>query len=134
MSRPSVSPAPKTVRDFYRASPDFRRAIRARLDRPDWLASRADLAARVATLAEEGEVAIVFGGMDCDCARWDDRVATVPALPVAVVQWIDRYHEGAEGPQWTRLERPSVARDLRSSSRDLALEAFEDGHPHVVRL
>ena len=77
-------------------------------------------------------VAVVYGGMDCDCSRWDDRVAILPAVPTVVSRWVDRYHDGAEGPQWTRISRPSRA-PKKSTSRDLALEAFEDGHPHVVR-
>jgi hypothetical protein len=100
----------------------------------DRLEERAGLAARIAQCAQGGRVAIVYGGMDCDCSRWDDRVVLVPATTVAVERWIDSYHERAEGPQWTRVTTPAEARGLKASSRDLALEAFEDGHQHVVYL
>ena len=87
----------------------------------DWLA-----------LCEEGgKVAIVYGGMDCDCSRWDDEVAIVSANLVTYFAWSDSYDDGAEGPQWHRVCKPSEA-PQKSSHRDLALEAFEDGHPHHV--
>ena len=38
----------------------------------------------------------------------------------------------AEGPQWQTLQKPSFAADLIEDDRDLALEAFEDGHSHVL--
>lgn len=100
--------------------------------REDYLAERQRLARKIRSMAERGEVAIVHGGIDCDGSRWDDRVAYVPALPVAVEKWLDDYNDGAEGPQWTSIWKPSEARELRSSSRDLVLEAYEDGHPHVI--
>lgn len=86
----------------------------------------------VRDLAEGGKVALVNGGMDCDCSRWENSVSMVPATVRAVDEWIESFYEHAEGPQWHYVERPSVARTLRASSRDLALEAFEDGHQHVV--
>ncbi|WP_114947272.1 hypothetical protein [Microvirga calopogonii] len=98
----------------------------------DFLARRADLKAKISDLQEGGKVAIAYGGIDCDGGRWDNRVSTVPASPVAVERWYDRYEARAEGPQWQTLEKPSVASDLVEDDRDLALEAFEDGHSHVL--
>lgn len=99
---------------------------------PDRLEQRAERAVRIAERQEGGEVAIVYGGVDCDGGRWDDCTAIVPATVVAVEHWLNDYYDGAEGPQWHRLSRPSSARELTRSSRDLALEAFEDGHAHVI--
>ena len=56
----------------------------------------------------------------------------VPATVIAVERWVDRYHAQAEGRQWQSLERPSVAAKLTADERDLAAEAFEDGHAHVL--
>jgi len=98
----------------------------------DRLAERVRQQTRIAELAENGRIAIVYGGIDCDGGRWDNRVALVPATVVAVNRWIDRYHFNAEGPQWQTLARPSEVADLREDTRDLALEAFEDGHAHVL--
>lgn len=113
----------------------LRRAIRLSC-RPacdDHIANHARFVERVRACVEDGMVAVVYGGMDCDCSRWDDRVVLLPAVPVVVDKWICDYHDGAEGPQWTRISRPSRA-PKKSTSRDLALEAFENGHPHVVYL
>jgi hypothetical protein len=98
----------------------------------DLLARRANLKKSLAELQEGGEVAIVYGGIDCDGGRWDNRVTKVSAIPVAGERWHDRYEAQAEGPQWQRLEKPSAAADLIEDDRDLALEAFEDGHSHVL--
>jgi hypothetical protein len=122
-----------SMRDVYYSNSCLRKMVRERMPE-DYLAKRAEFAARIHQFAEDGFVAVVYGGMDCDCARWDDRVVILPAIPTVVVHWIDQYNEGAEGPQWTNLERPSIANELTPSSRDLALEAFEDGHPHSIHL
>lgn len=122
---PFTNRVKKIIKTHFRASrnPAF-----------DPLANRQRLKAEITSCAENGQVAIVYGGMDCDCSRWDNRVAIVTAATVIVERWIESYHEGAEGPQWTQIERPSEARKLEPSSRDLALEAFEDGHPQVVHV
>ena len=83
--------------------------------------------------SEFGEVAIVSWGMDCDCAQWADRVVYLPDTLTAVEEWVDRYERNAEGPQGWRLEYPSIADGMVATSRDLALEAYEDGHSWVVR-
>jgi hypothetical protein len=93
----------------------------------DFLAQRIERQKQLADLQEGGLVAIVYGG-----GRWDNRVSLVPATITAVEQWAERYHAQAEVPQWQRLERPSIAADLVEDDRDLALEAFEDGHSHVL--
>jgi hypothetical protein len=98
----------------------------------DFLARRADLKTRIGQLQERGKIAIVYSGIDCDGGRWDNRVSEVAAIPVAVERWYDRYEAQAEGPQWQTLEKPSVAADLVEDDRDLAMEAFEDGHSHVL--
>lgn len=93
---------------------------------------------RIATLGERVKgrkglwIAMVNGGMDCDCSKWDNAVSLVRATVKACDAWVEAFYSGAEGPQWFCVERPSVAAELERSSRDLALEAFEDGHPHVV--
>ena len=82
--------------------------------------------------AENGKVAIVYGFMDCDCARSDDNVNIIDANIVSVNQWEERFWDGAEGQQWWSIETMAYANSLTPSSRDLAMEAFEDGHPHVI--
>lgn len=77
-------------------------------------------------------IAIVTSGMDCDGARWDNAVHIVPAIPSMVDQWLDSYYTGAEGPQSHYFARPSATRALKRTTRDLAMEAHENGHDHVL--
>jgi hypothetical protein len=109
---------------------------------------RINLIRKIQDCTEDGKVCTVWGGMDCDCATWEGRVTThsladeydmhdgdgnpYKSLTHAVLAYIDRQYENAEGRLHFDVLRPSEAKDVESSSRDLALEAFEDGHPHVV--
>ena len=86
----------------------------------------------IARCAEGGKVAVVWSGRDCDGSRYEHSVAIVEAKKKAVDAHIEHTYEWADGPCAYYIERPSVARDLKYSSRDLALEAFEDGHSHVI--
>jgi hypothetical protein len=101
-------------------------------DATDARMARQRLLRDVVEFAEKGKVALVNSGMDCDCSRWENNVSLVKATVKDVDQWIDQFYANAEGPQSHYIQRPSVARMLTRSSRDLALEAFEDGHQHVV--
>ena len=90
---------------------------------------RQNMAAHIAKHSENGQVAMVYGGMDCDGARWDNRIERVPATVMHVERWANNYMDNAEGPQWWHIESPSEVHDLKPSMRDIALEAFENGHP-----
>lgn len=114
----------RVFKNLWKAMPIFQRE--------DNLKRRARVAALVRELEENGQVAVVTSGMDCDCCRWDDVVEILPAVPIEVERWADEYYERAEGPQSHYLERPSKAKKLRAGHRDLALEAFEEGHPNVI--
>lgn len=96
------------------------------------LIGRVRLWVEIRRKAEGGEVAVVHNGMDCDCSRWEGVVVYLPANLKEVEGWVESFYDNAEGPQGHYLEYPSVAASLRSSSRDLALEAFENGHPHSI--
>ena len=77
-----------------------------------------------------GMVCLVSSGMDCDHATWlyGDIVPT-PTV-TAFMRQHAAYMAGAEGPQGMYAVPPTECPE--SESRDLILEAFEDGHPHVV--
>ena len=98
--------------------------------REDWLEERRHLAAVIAKDAEDGEVAIIESGMDCDGVKYWGRACVVPASVMAVLLWEKRTEEWADGPFYWHIERPSA--EVESGSRDLGMEAFEDGHPHVI--
>jgi hypothetical protein len=119
-------------------TPSLRRALRRigktgpRAWRRDYLQDRAATAARIAQLAENGRIAVVENGMDCDCVRYTGWVTILPATTMAVEAWARREQSNAEWPWGFYLERPSEAAEIKRQSRDLALEAFEDGRPHLI--
>lgn len=129
-------------------SPVMRRAI-LRLIRkfPDITASRkpcdldwrinekAAWRAKIDAATENGKVGIVVAGMDCDCSKYYHEKVVV--APVSIVRWLrdyDAHCEWLDGPENMYFVKPSQIRDGYSEHRDLALEAYEDGHPHVVYL
>jgi hypothetical protein len=82
---------------------------------------------------ENGQVAIMGRGMDCDGSAWDDRFyCLLPAIPTLIQRWLNEKYEQAEGPESYWLVKPSEVEDHEEQNRDLALEAFEDGHSHVL--
>lgn len=81
---------------------------------------------------ENGWVAIVHGGMDCDCCCYEGNVSLVKATVKAVDAAVESLYVYAEGPIHWEIKSPSAASTVKSSSRDLALEAFENGHSWSV--
>lgn len=101
--------------------------------RSDWLAVREETARRIAELAENGAVAVIESGMDCDGVQYSGHVHII-AASVVRLELLDKHtNEWADGPYYLSLERPSKARQVEYSSRDLGMEAFENGHPWVLR-
>jgi hypothetical protein len=85
---------------------------------------------QIAELQEEGSIAVMWSGRDCDGVQYSGSMRMVAADPASVIRHIDETYEWADGPcSWT-LMRPSEAIKVLYQSRDLTLEAFEDGHPH----
>lgn len=95
---------------------------------------RAALYERIDKAARDGKVSINVDQMDCDCARWTSGhvMPTVPRR--AVERYIEEEIYGAaEGPiYWVGIAQPEHVAEYES--RDLALEAFEDGHAHSVSM
>lgn len=77
-------------------------------------------------------VAMIWGGRDCDGVQSEGNVRYVKADLTSVMADIDREHANAEGPCWWHMVSPSEAKAIEHTSRDLTLEAFEDGHSHVL--
>lgn len=87
---------------------------------------------RIKDCTENGYVALVFSGMDCDCTSYDNEVHLIEANIKVIDEYLDDRHSWLDGPESSYIEKPSVAKELNRSSRDLALEAFENGHPHFI--
>lgn len=81
---------------------------------------------------EDGKIGVLIWSRDCDMVEghvaWIAEVDTAAKLDA----WIERRLESAEGPMSFTLVSVREAEDFLPSSRDRALEAFEDGHPHVI--
>lgn len=82
--------------------------------------------------AEDGKVAVVWGGRDCDGVRYSGHVVLVDADWRSLERHIEETCKWADGPCGYYLLSPSEAEQVESESRDLTLEAFEDGHSHVL--
>lgn len=86
----------------------------------------------IASIAEDGKVAWVESGRDCDCVEYSGRVHIVDATYQAYVELDERLGEWADGPYQLALCRVSETQSVTYESRDLVMEAHEDGHPHVI--
>jgi hypothetical protein len=82
--------------------------------------------------AESGKIAMIWSGRDCDGVRYSGSVYIVDATAYAVDAEEAHTLNWADGPCRFYLERPSIACGVEYESRDLALEAFEEGHPHLI--
>jgi hypothetical protein len=98
--------------------------------REDWLARRQTLAGTIAKYQQDGKVAIVESGMDCDGVQYWGRACVVPAHVMFVMQWEENTEKWADGPFNWHLASPEE--EIEYGSRDRGMEAFEDGHPHVI--
>lgn len=93
---------------------------------------RAELSAMVAGKVEAGRIGVIRAGMDCDCTQYHREYAVDFRGLVAFARHENSHYESLDGPESTNYVTPSRVDRSRNRSRDLALEAFEDGHPHVV--
>lgn len=79
----------------------------------------------------DGKVAVEIWQRDCDMAEFT-RMAVIDATTEAYHKLEDAVAQNAEGPYTLRVLSPVEAAAFKPESRDRALEAFEDGHPHVI--
>ena len=116
----------------------FWRAIRKCGRAEDWIGPSDPLAAkqeridRIRACAVDGKVSVSVDQMDCDCSRWTSS-RLVSATWVAVEYHYNELMYNAEGPIYgVWIDTPENGAAYHS--RDLAMEAFEDGHPHSVSM
>lgn len=93
---------------------------------------RAELLRLIAESAERGKIAVVESGRDCDGVEYGGHVTLIRATARAYDRHIAAVGKWADGPFYLDIMKPSAARQVGRYSRDLALEAFEDGHPHCL--
>lgn len=95
-----------------------------------YLAERGRIAASIARMSIDGRIGVVESGMDCDCVQYCHGRIHSGLTAIQFQRLRDETYEWADGPCCVSLCEPDQMPE--SYSRDLAFEAFEDGHPHVV--
>ena len=101
--------------------------------RDDRLAKHAKWVAKIKAHTEGGHVGIYTSGIDCDGVQYESNASILPAHRVIIDKYIDDAYYWADGPMAHHLVKPSKAHKQHAWSRDLAAEAFENGHPHTLR-
>lgn len=97
---------------------------------PNYLEDRAALAQHIKDSTVDGMVCRYESGMDCDCVQFAyERNIPAPTV-IEFERDRDSAYEWADGPLHIGIGEP--VDEPESHSRDLAMEAYEDGHPHVV--
>ena len=87
---------------------------------------------RLEEVAVDGQVWVYRRSMDCDCAV-SEYVTRWPADLEGYVAAFEAVQDWAEGPETVAIITAAEAEEFGPRrSRDLALEAHENGHPHVV--
>lgn len=109
----------------------FFKATRPSLN-TDHLERRARTAQLIKDSAEGGKVAVVIHSTDCDHTSGYS-VEIIPANVPAFLRVERHTYDWAEGYTSIAIDKPSVARHVDTDTvRDGILEAFEDGHAHLV--
>jgi hypothetical protein len=91
-------------------------------------ARRIELLTEIAIKSEDGKVAVVFSGRDCDCVEYSNEVSIIDANGNALNTLLDEEYKNAEGPINWYIQYPSVAAQLKYSSYDRIMAAYENGN------
>ena len=100
--------------------------------RSDPLAHKLKLVEKIKNYAENGEILLIEGGCDCDGSQYEGKTRLVNATFVEVNAFIEQAENWADGSIYFDFDFPSNDENYTRSSRDLALEAFENGHSHII--
>lgn len=87
---------------------------------------------RIVECAEDGKILVIESGRDCDCVEYHGKTMLCPANVRAFDRLHDEIAKWADGPFRLDIDKPSNRDRYEYRSRDLALEAFEDGHQHHI--
>lgn len=79
----------------------------------------------------DGKIRVVESGRDCDGIQYAGKVHTIDATITAYEALDDEIGNWADGPYRLRLMDHAEA-NPNYESRDLVMEAHEDGHPHSI--
>ena len=80
----------------------------------------------------DGKIGVGRSGRDCDCTQYSrEYVTDMPNSAFLFAKEEREHEEWLDGPESTRFMRPDKV-EPHHRSLDLALRAYEDGHPHRV--
>lgn len=92
---------------------------------------RSYLAAMIEKYAVNGEIGVFVDSTDCDWSR--SQIALVKKAKISELYKDEMvWYDDSEGPTSVSYDSPETAKRTTSVSCDLALEAFEEGHSHVI--
>ena len=100
----------------------------------DFLALKETIFDRYKANSENGYTVIVEQGMDCDGVQYRYIGEPIKCVPVAINKEMDRINYSADGSVSTYCVKPSEAKKMQNVSIDRGMEAFENGHPHSIRM
>lgn len=93
---------------------------------------RAAILARLQACARDGKVGLVESGRDCDSVDYVHPAGTIEPTLLAYFTRERHMREWADGPCHLSIVTPEDEEKTPWESHDRVLEAFENGHPHVV--
>lgn len=80
----------------------------------------------------DGRIGLIRSGMDCDCTQYyAESVMDSFSSVAAFKRWDDRRQDYLDGPERVAFVQPCDI-EPQYKSRDLALMAYEDGHPSTI--
>ena len=79
-----------------------------------------------------GMMWVTESGMDCDCTQYSGHMHKCEATYRAFCKLYDDTNEWADGPFSLYPVTEAEKKEISPTSRDLAMEAHEDGHAHIV--
>lgn len=86
----------------------------------------------IAFHAQDGKVCAVESGRDCDGVEYSGKIHTIDATIKAWRDLDDDIGQWADGPYYLSVASLREAETIEYASRDLVMEAHEDGHRHVI--
>ena len=112
---------------------DFKNACSYNME--DRYANKMHIATTIKTYAKDNRIAFVSGGVDCDGGMWNNNVKIISNPSISKLISIEsEFNFYSEGMSWHRYMTVEDAEKLRETSRDLAMESFENGHSHTIRI
>lgn len=105
--------------------------------RVNWRAAVCDENAAIRSCLDrntiDGKIGVIVQGMDCDCCAYRREYVTESWSSVAAFKkhWSE-HCDYLDGPETQNFCQPTEVEKCNNYSRDLALEAYENGHPHRI--